>query len=150
MNTINAPYFLLVDDDEEDLTVLATSLQKQGIKTKSFANADKAILFLEHITEKDELPTMIVSDYHMPGMNGRQILSIIKSNKRIEKIPVVVYSSTMPPTLKKDLLSLGALDCFIKPGSLTALSFQVKLLKELAFPTIKETNYILQPEFSLS
>ena len=150
MNTINAPDFLLVDDDEEDLTVLATSLQKQGIKTKSFDNADKAISFLERISELGELPTMILSDYNMPGMNGRQILNVVKSNKKIRAIPVVVFSSTMPSALKNDLLQLGALDCFIKASSLNQLSFQVRLLKELAFPTIMDTNYIAQPEYSLN
>ena len=148
MKTIKAPYLLLIDDDVEDLKVLATSLQILGVKTKSFDNADKAISFLDHITGSEELPTLIVSDYNMPGMNGQQVLSLIKSNKKIEDIPVVVYSSTMPLTLRDVLLKLGALDCFIKAGSLSDLTLQVNILKELAFPV--KINHEIRPEFSLN
>jgi CheY-like chemotaxis protein len=150
MNTISDSYLLLIDDDEEDLTFLATSLQALGIKTKSFNSADKAMSYLELISEKSELPVMIVSDYNMPGINGKQVLGLVKGNKKTVDIPVVVYSSIMPQTLRDVLLKLGAFDCFIKPGSLKDLSLQVKLLKELSFPATSQVDPKIQPEFSLN
>ena len=150
MSPINSPYLLLIDDDEEDLRVLATSLQILGVKTKSFDTPDKAMSYLNHISKKTELPAMIVSDYNMPGMNAQELLSLVKNNKKTEDVPVVVYSSTMPDTLRDILLRLGALDCLIKPGNLEGISAQGKQLKAMAFSVEVQINYRTHPEFSLN
>jgi CheY-like chemotaxis protein len=125
------PYILLIDDDEDDLEILSSSLQPLGIKIKIFYNGDKAIHFINSIT--GALPTLIILDYNMPRINGDQVLLLLKSNERTRNIPVIMYSTTLSPIFQNAIIDLGALACFTKPINYLDFTTQVGLFRDIAF-----------------
>jgi CheY-like chemotaxis protein len=135
------PYILLIDDDEDDLEMFSSELEKKGIKVKTFDSSTKALFFLTLMSGNDELPSLIIMDYNMPKKNGQQVLLLIKDSVDTKDIPVVMYSTSMSAVLKEQLSNAGALDCFSKPWTRQELNTQVEIFRELACSFL--TNKIL-------
>jgi len=127
------PYILMIDDDEDDLEMLTSELEKNGMKTKPFDSSTKALFYLTLQHDDMGLPSLIILDYNMPKYNGRQVLQAIKDNKITKDIPVVVYSTSMSNVLKNQLLAAGAADCFEKPWTRHDFSRQVEKFQRLTY-----------------
>jgi len=134
------PYILMIDDDEDDLEMFSSALQKKGIKVKSFDSSTKALFYLTLMSGNRELPSLIIMDYNMPKKNGQQVLSLIKSNDDTKEIPVVIYSTNMPDLLRNRLSDAGALDCFSKPWSHQEYNKLVEILQKLTYSFISNKN----------
>ncbi|MEO1899308.1 MAG: response regulator, partial [Methylococcales bacterium] len=65
----------IVDDDKSIRWVLEKALQKASITTKSFTNAHSLLEALEH-----DVPTTLITDIRMPGINGLELLSKVQYN----------------------------------------------------------------------
>jgi len=127
------PYVIIIDDDHDDREMLSASLELLGINTKSFDSGEKALFYLQLVTDSSELPILIISDYNMPRMNGQQVLMSIKTNNATKDIPVVLFSTHMPRFVKKPAIHLGALKCYTKPASYLEFNTQVGIFKDLAY-----------------
>jgi len=130
----------MIDDDEDDLEMFSSALQKKGIKVKSFDSSTKALFYLTLMSGNRELPSLIIMDYNMPKKNGQQVLSLIKSNDDTKEIPVVIYSTNMPDLLRNRLSDAGALDCFSKPWSHQEYNKLVEILQKLTYSFISNKN----------
>ena len=64
--------------------------------------------------------SLILLDLVMPGIHGLDLLKLIKNNKEMKHIPVIVLTSDHKSEVPS--LQLGASDYLLKPGKLSALS----------------------------
>jgi len=126
------PFILLIDDDDDDVEMLSTSLESLGIKTRFFNSADKALAFLMLVTNTADMPMLIILDSNLPGLNGKETLAIIKSNDKTKRIPVIMYSTSMPLSFQDTLFKLGAHGCYGKASSYLDFTAQVSVFKDLA------------------
>jgi CheY-like chemotaxis protein len=115
-------------------------LEPLGIKVKTFNASNEALNYLNQIPGIAKLPSLIILDYNMPKINGEQVLHLIKSNKSIKNIPVVMYSTSVSPLFKKTIIDLGAIACFTKAFTYAAFCAQVILFKDLAFSSAINNN----------
>ena len=122
---------LLIDDDGDDLEIMSASLALQGIRTKCFDSGEKALSYLKLIEDVTDRPVLIILDYNMPKVNGQETLVLLKNNKDIKDIPVVMYSTSISTVLKKNFLDLGAYGSFIKPHSYRGIQVQTGIFKDL-------------------
>jgi len=134
------PYILLIDDDEDDLEMFSSGLEKKGIKVKTFDSSTKALFYLTLMSDNKELPSLIIMDYNMPKKNGQQVLAMIKDSAETKDIPVMMYSTSMSDLLRKQLSNAGALDCFSKPCSHQEFNDQVETFHELTNSFISNKN----------
>lgn len=93
---------LIVDDDPDDLFILKRLLLKGGIENKiiAFEDPSAAIDHLELESKNPDqrfMPCVVFTDLHMPGMNGFELTAWVRSQARLEKLPVVVISSSDLP-----------------------------------------------------
>src|SRR5690348_2016366 len=78
---------LVVDDNPMVLGMLRTALTPlANVSTAS----DAADALLKAV---DDLPDLIVTDYRMPGMDGRQLVDRLKSRPATSGISVVMLAS---------------------------------------------------------
>ncbi len=107
-------YKILVIDDDEPIHYLIKNLLGKEYVLHHARDSQEAIDQLS----KHEI-NLILSDIHMPGLSGLQLLESIKSDKDKRKIPVLIMTSL--PTVEKERLALdlGASD-FIKKDLLTS------------------------------
>lgn len=76
----------IVDDDRSIRWVLEKALQKAEIPCKTFSEAESVLQAL-----KKEQPALILSDIHMPGKSGLEMLSEIK--KVYPKLPIIIMTA---------------------------------------------------------
>jgi response regulator RpfG family c-di-GMP phosphodiesterase len=134
------PYILLIDDDEDDLEMLSSALEKKGIKVKTFDSSVKAVFYLSLMSGNRELPSFIIMDYNMPRKNGYEVLLLLKNNIDTAQIPVVIYSTGINNILKISLSEAGALNCFSKPWSHQEFTSQVEIFQSLSYSFLVDKN----------
>jgi len=111
---------VLIDDDVDDQKIFNDSLGEYNHQIKNFTSAKRALYYLHQLQRADH-PSVIVTDFKMPGMNGMEILKAIKESPLLYHIPVIVYSTEMSLLLQQKLKANGAAGCFIKSDHLEDL-----------------------------
>ena len=125
------PTILMADDDYEDLEMIEEAITsiKPDASLHKVVNGKAAIEFLSSQPD-NKLPCLIVLDYNMPELTGLEVLSVIRKNKRYEKIPKVILSTSNTPAAIRECLNKGATEYLVKPSNMTALlNVAEKMLK---------------------
>jgi len=101
----------LADDDEAIRIVLEESLSSAGYKIRTFSNASDLIENLGLDT-----PDLIITDVHMPGMHGYDLLKHINNN--FSDLPVIVMTAFADMQAAVDSYGSGAFEYIPKPFDL--------------------------------
>lgn len=101
---------LIVDDIEENLKVLTETLTQQGFYPLQAKNGERAI----KIAQKAK-PDLILLDIKMPGMDGYETITKLKSIKETAEIPVIFISALNQIEDKVKGFNSGAVDYVSKP-----------------------------------
>ena len=94
---------LYVDDDDDDRELFSSALKgaNPDINLVFAENGLKAINYLDAVKQPEEkLPCLIVLDLNMPYLDGKKTFERIKTNPGLEKIPVVIFTSSQNPNDK--------------------------------------------------
>ena len=110
---------LLVDDDADDLTIIEEiiSTLSPDVQVFSAPNGEIALDMLNKHPDLQDNVSLVVLDLNMPKMNGTQTLMDLKKDQRFQKIPVVIYSTSVNNLEKEKCLLLGAHSYITKPVS---------------------------------
>lgn len=126
MNT--APvYVLLVDDEDALVGILASQLTDQfGYVTRVVRDGQEAIDLLQ---SNDALPSLIITDYDMPNVNGLELTEWI-SERRLG-IPVIMLTAAGGGTIESAALKAGVYDYLRKETlDLTRLGLTIQSVLE--------------------
>jgi signal transduction histidine kinase/DNA-binding response OmpR family regulator/HPt (histidine-containing phosphotransfer) domain-containing protein len=91
---------LIVDDHSTNVRILTRQLQLWGMEVVSADSGRKALEWLEDTKEeslRSWLPDIIVTDMHMPEMDGVTLARQIKARPQWRNIPLVLLSSGFMP-----------------------------------------------------
>ena len=111
----------MVDDDEDDREIFNIALRDLGEHIHCVLASD-GMDALEKLRGPDALPDFIFLDLNMPRMDGKECIAEIKKDKRLNDIPVVIYSTSSNAKDRADATRLGAMHFFTKPPSISALT----------------------------
>jgi signal transduction histidine kinase len=102
---------LIVDDKEENIVALEALLDKHEISILTTTSPNEA---LRICWEKDIAIALI--DVQMPGMNGFELVEILKNNPRTQEIMVIfVTAISLEAKYAIKGLNVGAIDYLYKP-----------------------------------
>lgn len=135
---------LVIDDETLNLELISSIFSEfPNIIVLTTDNGFEAIELL-----KNHAIDLIVLDIRMPGINGIEVLNILKSNSSTAHIPVVVLSGDEQE--RKNALKMGANDFVAKPFDTEELKLRVinNLQLKKYNDLIKNINEILQKEVS--
>jgi CheY-like chemotaxis protein len=98
-------HLMLIDDDQDDKYFFATALGEvdPNVQLCTAAEGGEAFEKLKNYT-----PDIILLDLVMPGINGVTFLKLIKRDKRLSQIPIIVYTSDLSIFDEQEVLKLGA------------------------------------------
>lgn len=117
-NAQDNAHILIVDDDDDIRSLLATVLEKYGYRTSTAANSEEMATALNNETIK-----LIVLDIMMPGTDG---ISICKSLRQHSTIPIIMLSAMGEDTDRIVGLEVGADDYLSKPFNPRELVARIK------------------------
>ncbi len=83
------PAILVVDDEADTRLTLRDFLTGVGFVVHTAREGQHAL----HMLEKMDAPDLILLDYKMPVMDGKQFLSILRRTPRLQHITVVILSA---------------------------------------------------------
>ena len=112
---------LLVDDDADIRNSLRELLTGEGFVVHTANEGQHALQMLERIV----LPGLILLDYKMPEMDGKQFLAAMRRNARWQAIPVVILSAA---TREWSGARLEVTDVLTKPVDIDLLLSTVRAI----------------------
>ncbi|MBS1790317.1 MAG: response regulator [Acidobacteria bacterium] len=107
---------LLVDDDKEFRTVAALVLESAGYLVIEAVDGVAALEALRTVQ-----PDIIISDLHMPLMDGRMFCKRVRAEAELSGIPFVILSAYIESDGSNVLSDTPADYCFSKQSSFTSL-----------------------------
>lgn len=119
MSAQNKINLLLVDDEVKFLTSIASRLELQGFDVTTATNGNEAI----DAAEKG-LFDVAVLDYQMPGMDGAQVLKILK--ERHDYIEIIMLTGHATVNSAVECTRLGAFQYLEKPYAFEKLVETIK------------------------
>lgn len=120
------PYHVLVvDDDPDQVSYLALTLQKAGMLTA--VATDPRNVFEILVEEKPEL---ILMDMYMPGATGVELARLIRQQEAYVGIPIIFLSVETDPLKQFRAISQGGDDFISKPVNPIALVNAVRIRAE--------------------
>lgn len=101
---------LLVDDEPEIVDMLSGFLRDNGVSLEVRYDAREAAAMLgsEHFD-------MVITDYHMPHLDGGELLAHLKAQPGMDEVPVIVVTADDDPDLGDRLMRQGAAWFMRKP-----------------------------------
>jgi|GEM_PF-2095188 len=101
---------LIIEDDATTRLALACMVADDGYQVVLATSAENALQRLPVID-----PDVILCDFLLEGMNGRQFCEALKASERWRYVPVIVVTRMDAVCLIADLLRSGADDVLVKP-----------------------------------
>ncbi|MBT7371262.1 MAG: response regulator, partial [Gammaproteobacteria bacterium] len=98
---------LLIEDDAIFAQLLMNECHRKGFKCLASATGEIGLELVQ-----DYLPTAIILDIHLPGMDGWSVLKELKENSKTRHIPVHIMSAEDPTNAA---LQMGATGYLTKP-----------------------------------
>jgi len=116
---------MVVDDDSDILDMTRLVLEGGGYRVLPVRGGQEALRTLE-----EAAPDLILLDINMPGMDGWQVLRMLKVDEKTTSIPVAMFSIKMEVRDKLHGMQEGAFDYIAKPFSCEELLSRVKRIFE--------------------
>jgi len=126
---------MLIEDDMIEVMKLnraISTLKISHIITEA-KNGEEALKILE---QNDNLPDIILLDLNMPKINGIEFLKILKSDKRLRYIPIIILTTSNNQRDLIECYKIGIAGYVSKP--LKYEEYVSKIEKLLAYWSVNE------------
>ncbi|GAK51450.1 putative adenylate/guanylate cyclase [Candidatus Moduliflexus flocculans] len=139
----NGEKILVVDDEPINLEVIKAQLTQYNYQVVTASNGSAALELLDR-----EEPELVLLDLMMPKMSGFKVCKIIRRDKRLIDLPIVMLTAKSNLYDKIYGLNIGANDYLIKPFDKEELLTRIYVLLTLSAlqQRLVETNIGLQAE----
>lgn len=112
---------LIIDDNDLQLKYMTELFSTHGYSTETSIDSKNAVKTMLRIN-----PRLVILDIMMPHLDGFTVLKRMREEKKLAKIPVIIYSGKSYPTDEKKARSLGANSYIMKPVKGSVIVEEVK------------------------
>ncbi|WP_114953452.1 response regulator [Sphingosinicella terrae] len=117
------PRLLLVEDSDTQALQFRRSIEPQGFSVARTRTAEEA---LEQLNEN--LPDLLVVDYRLPGMNGDELVRIVRQTGRTRTLPILMLTGDAGSETERQGLDSGANAYVPKGGGADLLVSRMRAL----------------------
>lgn len=121
-------HMILIVDDNPDEIELARRILTKSRPDVRVEEAGRGETALEFLHDGRELPSLILLDLKMPGMNGVDTLRVIRADERLRDIPVVILTSSSLESDREESFDAGADAFFHKAFDINQFSEDIKCI----------------------
>lgn len=110
----------LAEDNTGDVIVIQQALKKQQLDFEMFVAEDgeKAKRLFERAGKDLPPPHVILLDLNLPRVEGSELFSSVRENPLLGDVPIIVVTSSAPPSEEGWAQRLGVTHYFRKPSDL--------------------------------
>ncbi|HVT02155.1 MAG TPA: response regulator [Thermoanaerobaculia bacterium] len=101
---------LVVEDNEMNMQLFEYLLEESGFVILKATSGEEALKMVGQ-----ELPDLILMDIHLPGMDGLTVVKELKSDARLQKIPILALTAHAMRGDKDRFLQAGCDGYISKP-----------------------------------
>jgi excisionase family DNA binding protein len=116
------PVVMVVDDDDLVREMLVTALEESGYRVVGVRDGPSA---LDVMTRT--VPSLILLDVVMPGMDGLEVLQRVRDNPRTAHVPVAFLTGRAESEDRLRAIRQGGDDYIVKPVRLDELCARVEM-----------------------
>ncbi|HEY9828133.1 MAG TPA: response regulator [Stenomitos sp.] len=134
---------LVIEDSDEDYEALERFFRKEAtqIRLMRQPTGNSALIYLQECLQTEDrsrvsLPSLILLDLNLPGIDGRAVLRSIKQNPQLVQIPIVVLTTSNNPRDVLECYQLGANSYLVKELDVALFNASIKTLVEYWFNAI--------------
>ncbi len=120
-------HVILMVDDVELNHMIAREVLKDSYELYEALSAAEGFEILEKI-----VPDLILLDIVMPGMDGFEMLKLIKANNILKRIPVIFLTADSSPEAEIEGFNCGIADYIVKPFVPTVMKKRIETQIALA------------------
>ena len=106
---------LLVDDEPNLTSALVRSLDRTQFEIFTADSAQQALTLLDRSTNAGMTVSLLISDLHMPDMDGFQLVSAVRDRSAFAALPVLMLTSSASPGDQAQSQTLGIAARLLKP-----------------------------------
>lgn len=121
---------VLIEDDIDDVEILQEALENENVSYSISILKDGGAA--EQFCETSRtLPDIIVMDFNLPRVHGREVIKMIRANKRFAKVPILILSTS---SSKEDIdfaYNAGADSYQVKPATVDGIKDTIATILEL-------------------
>jgi len=110
---------VLAEDDTDMRELIAQHLRRRGFEVEEAADGDELSTILHRLAASRSRPTVVLSDVHMPGRDGLELLR--ESRALLPDVPVVMMTASGNSGTRTAAAELGAVALLDKPLDLVRL-----------------------------
>ena len=112
---------LVIDDESNIQKLIKVNLTARGYQTIIAAEGETGLKLAQL-----ERPNLILLDIMLPGMSGWDVLMVLKNNRKLRKIPVIIMSAALLEGEENKIRSMRVSGHLVKPFNIDQLLHQVK------------------------
>ena len=109
---------LIIDNNNECRRIIKEKLNRIGFVTDETGDSLDGFLMVEKSHNESRPYSLVLIDYDMPILSGRELASKIKAKFASDGMKILLLTSTLEKAGRKDT---GSFDCMAKPVKLTHL-----------------------------
>ena len=117
---------LVVDDMPSMRQVMMHMLTSLGYNNPDEASCGIQALKMLRLNDYD----LLITDLHMPNLNGEQLLSKVRGDKKLCNLPVLMVSSEDDKTKIMNLIAGKVIGFMVKPFDLNTLKKQLYRIRD--------------------
>lgn len=133
---------LIVEDNDEDFITFQRALLHADTQAKveRCKKGDEVLDYFykrgRFANQEPKLPALILLDLNLPGMDGRQVLTILKQDAKLKSLPVVVVTTSTNPRDIAVCYNAGANSYLVKSFRFQQFREHIKVLINYWFQAI--------------
>lgn len=131
-DTLPTEIIMIVDDEPENLNVLAGMLEDGPWDVCAFPRGDLAVQ-----AALQETPDLVLLDIRMPGIDGYETCRRFKNSEMLRDVPIIFLSALSNARDKEEAFQAGGVDYVTKPFHESEVLLRVKTQLALRRQTLR-------------
>ena len=107
---------LVIDDNDAIRNVVAAVLAAYGFRVQEAASGQAGLQMI-----REELPSLVICDINMPGMDGYEVLNMVRQTFNLASVPFILMTGMISHEEFRRGMSCGADDYLFKPFTTSEL-----------------------------
>ncbi len=141
MISLETSDILVVDDMQENLSILTWLLTRSGYHVRSVLSGELALKAVQ-----EAVPDLILLDIVLPGIDGFEVCRQLKASEKTKDVPIIFLSALDDTAEKVKAFEIGGVDYQTKPFHAEEVRVRVAthLMLRKMYKTLQEKNLQLQ------